>query len=187
MTPGADADPAGPAHSVGAADPVGPSDPVGPAGPVGAGGPIRVPDDAPRLVSKRGIWTQRVRYVDTDRAAVVHHAAYLSFLEAGRIELFRENGFDYAKFERDTGTGMPVVECTLRFRAPARFDDLLEVATEIVEASRFSAWFRGVVRREGMTLVESRVRLACVSMTTEAPLRMPTALYEACLLPGFRI
>jgi acyl-CoA thioester hydrolase len=138
-----------------------------------------------RFVSKRGVLAQRVRYADTDKAAVVHHAAYLSFLEAGRIEFFRENGFDYAKFERETGTGMPVVECTLRYRSPARFDELLEVVTEISEASRFTMWVRGVVLREGAVLVESRVRLACVSMSTETPLRMPMALYEACLEPGF--
>lgn len=142
---------------------------------------------SPRFVSKRGVHVQRVRYADTDKAAVVHHAAYLSFLEAGRIEFFRDSGFDYATFERETGTGMPVVECTLRYRAPARFDDVLEVITEISEATRFTVWVSGVVRRSGAVLVESRVRLACVSMSTEVPQRMPAAFYEACLLPGFDI
>jgi len=141
----------------------------------------------PRFTAKRGTYTHRVRYADTDKAAVVHHAAYLCFLEAGRIELFRENGFDYAAFERETGTGMPVVDYTLKYRSPARFDDMLTVTTWIDAPARFTVWIVGEVRRGEVLLVESRVRLACVDMTTERPQRMPRALYDACLEPGYAI
>ncbi len=143
--------------------------------------------EGPRFRAKRGLYTHRVRYADTDKAAVVHHAAYLSFLEAGRIELFRENGFDYAAFELATGTGMPVVDYTIKYRSPARFDDLLEVDTVIDEPARFTVWIAGTVRRGDTVLVTSRVRLACVDMRTEKPLRMPRALYDACLLPGYDV
>lgn len=139
------------------------------------------------FVSKRGEHQCRVRYQDTDKAGVVHHAAYLGFLEAARIEFFRDNGFDYAAFERETQTGMPVVDALLRYRAPARFDDELLIETRIVEATRFTARISGVVRRGDRVLVESTVRLACVHMTLETPTRMPRALYDACLEPGYAI
>lgn len=139
------------------------------------------------FVSKRGEHVCRVRYQDTDKAGVVHHAAYLGFLEAARIEFFRDNGFDYAAFERETQTGMPVVDASLRYRAPARFDDELVIETKIVEASRFTARVSGTVRRGDRVLVESTVRLACVHMTLETPTRMPRALYDACLEPGYAI
>jgi acyl-CoA thioester hydrolase len=144
-------------------------------------------DDARYAVSKRGEHVCRVRYQDTDKAGVVHHAAYLGFLEAARIEFFRENGFDYAAFERETQTGMPVVDASLRYRAPARFDDEIVIETRIVEATRFTARISGIVRRGDRVLVESTVRLACVHMTLETPTRMPRALYDACLEPGYSI
>ena len=144
-------------------------------------------DDARYAVSKRGEHVCRVRYQDTDKAGVVHHAADLGFLEAARIEFFRENGFDYAAFERETQTGMPVVDASLRYRAPARFDDEIVIETRIVEATRFTARISGIVRRGDRVLVESTVRLACVHMTLETPTRMPRALYDACLEPGYSI
>ncbi len=128
-----------------------------------------------------------MRYADTDKAAVVHHAAYLAYLESARIEHFRTHGFDYARFEADTGTGLPVVELQVRYRAPARFDDELVVETAVDKASRFTVWVAGTVRRGATLLVESRVRLACVDMATEAPTRMPRALFDACLEPGWEL
>ena len=47
----------------------------------------------------------RVQYVDTDQAGVVHHAAYLRYLEAARIELLRARGIDYRQFEIEVGKG----------------------------------------------------------------------------------
>jgi acyl-CoA thioester hydrolase len=129
----------------------------------------------------------RVRYADTDQAAVVHHAAYLAFLEAARIEHFRGHGFDYAAFEAATRTGLPVVELRVRYRSPARFDDALTIDTRAATVTRFSMWLEGTVRRGDVVLVESRVRLACVDMTTERPARLPRELLDACLEPGWEL
>ncbi len=129
----------------------------------------------------------RVRYADTDQAAVVHHAAYLAFLEAGRIEHFRTHGFDYAAFEAATRKGLPVVELRVRYVAPARFDDALTVETRTATVTRFSMWLEGTVRRGEVVLVESRVRIACVDMATERPARLPRELLDACLEPGWEL
>ena len=45
----------------------------------------------------------RVQYLDTDQGGVVHHAAYLRWLEAARVELLRERGIDYRRFELEVG------------------------------------------------------------------------------------
>ena len=139
------------------------------------------------MTSRRGRHALRVAYYDTDKAGVAHHAAYLRFLESARVEWWRALGFDYARFELETGTGLPVVEVRARYRLPARFDDLLEVETWVSEATRASVWFDALVRRGESVLCEARVRVACASFTDGTIRRIPSALLDACLEPGHGI
>ena len=137
--------------------------------------------------SRRGRHFARVLYEDTDQARIVHHASYFRYLEAARIELFRENGFDYARFEREAGLGLPVAEVRLRYRSAARFDDELEIATWTSKASRASIWLDAEIRRDGALLVESSVRLACVSLADGSIRRIPDGVLDACLERGHGI
>jgi acyl-CoA thioester hydrolase len=133
------------------------------------------------MKSKRSKYLVRVAYADTDQARVVHHASYFRFLEVARVEFWREHGFDYDRFEKDTGLGLPVVEARLRYRAAARFDDLLEVETWISRASRASVWFEALIRREGVVIHESSVRLACASFDDGTIRSIPDLLLDRCL------
>ena len=75
----------------------------------------------------------RVRYAETDQMGVVYHANYLIWCEVGRTELIRTQGRSYAEIEK-LGVGLAVSDATLRFFAPARYDDLVRVTTTL---SRF--------------------------------------------------
>ncbi len=77
----------------------------------------------------------RVRYADTDQGGVVYNANYLVFFEVGRTEMMRALGVPYARLE-DQGTIMPVVEAHVNYHAPARYDDLLLVESEVTELKR---------------------------------------------------
>lgn len=57
---------------------------------------------------------------------VVYHTHYLDYFEAGRTEALRELGLPYRSLE-EKGIIMPVVEANVRYRGPARYDDLLVV------------------------------------------------------------
>src|SRR3954453_13166781 len=70
----------------------------------------------------------RVRYAETDRMGVVYYANYLVWCEVGRVEFLRSHGRSYAALEAE-GTGLAVAEATVRYLAPARFDDLVRVET----------------------------------------------------------
>lgn len=118
---------------------------------------------------------------------MVHHAAYFRFLELARVEFWREGGLDYRRFEETTGLGLPVVEANVRYRAPARFDDAIEVTTTVERATRASVWHVATIAREGALLVEARVRLACVSLAEGQLRKIPDAVLDACLLPGWQI
>ncbi len=61
---------------------------------------------------------------------VVYHANYLAWCEVGRTELIRRRGRSYAEIEQ-LGVGLAVSDASLRFHAPARYDDLIRVTTTL--------------------------------------------------------
>ncbi len=66
---------------------------------------------------------------------VVHHAAYIPWLEMGRTELLRDAGVTYAQLEA-AGVFLVIVKLECSFKRPARYDDLLEVRTRVIGGSR---------------------------------------------------
>lgn len=66
---------------------------------------------------------------------VVHHAAYIPWLEIGRTELLREAGVSYAELEA-AGVFLAIVKMECSYRRPAYYDDLIEVRTKVVGGSR---------------------------------------------------
>ncbi len=104
----------------------------------------------------------RVRFCETDLMGIVHHGEYLKYFEAGRVEWLRRRGISYTTWTADD-IHLPVVEATLRYKAPARFDDVLHVKTTLSELRWASVRFEYVVSRGGTVLAEGATRLACVN------------------------
>ncbi len=90
----------------------------------------------------------RVRYPEVDRMGVAHHTHYLAWFEVGRTELLRSLGCTYGQMEAE-GIFMPVVEILCRYRAPARYDDLLEIETRLADVSASRVTFEYSLRRRG--------------------------------------
>lgn len=63
---------------------------------------------------------------------VVYYANYFVWFEIGRVELMRSLGFDYKHMEQQDQCFIPVVQADCRYRAPARYDDLLTLETRVV-------------------------------------------------------
>ena len=74
----------------------------------------------------------RVRYAETDQMGVVYHSNYIIWFEVGRVEMLRELGFTYRDMEQNDGTGLAVVDVRCRYKAPARYDDLLCIRTRLL-------------------------------------------------------
>jgi acyl-CoA thioester hydrolase len=74
----------------------------------------------------------RVRYAETDQMGVVYYANYFVWFEIGRVELMRSLGFDYREIEEQAQCFLPVVEANCRYKAPARYDDLLTLETRVL-------------------------------------------------------
>ncbi len=95
----------------------------------------------------------RVRYAETDAMGIVHHAVYPVWMELGRSDLLRALGQSYAEWEA-AGVRMTVSEIQVRYRAPARYDELLQVHTRVQEAGRRRIVFGYRIERGGALLAE---------------------------------
>ncbi|WP_439621498.1 acyl-CoA thioesterase [Gemmata sp.] len=104
----------------------------------------------------------RVRYAETDRMGLLHHANYLVYFEQARTELLRDTGVSYKDLE-DKGFFLVVAKVEIKYRSPAHYDDVLTVRTTVVRTSPVRLEHQYQVFREGGTLVcEALTTLACV-------------------------
>lgn len=87
----------------------------------------------------------RVRYAETDQMGVVYHANYLIWMEVGRVELVRARGYNYKDLEA-SGYFLSVVEVQCRYLFPARYDQEVEVRTEMAESNPRLVLFRYEIR-----------------------------------------
>ncbi len=109
-------------------------------------------------------YSVRVGYGDTDQGGVVHHSVYLRWLEQARIEWLRVHGLDYRSLEYNRKLALPVVEAHLRYRMPARFDEVLEVECALGKLGRASMRFDYRVLRGDDVLTEAQITLACIEL-----------------------
>ncbi|MYE00658.1 MAG: YbgC/FadM family acyl-CoA thioesterase [Alphaproteobacteria bacterium] len=111
----------------------------------------------------------RIYYEDTDAGGIVYHAAYLRFAERARTELLRQLGYS------NRCIAFAVVDCTVRYRRPARLDDALEVRTRPVEVGGATLSLAQSIWRAGELLVTLRIRIASLG-DNGRPRRLPARL-----------
>ncbi|HLR46841.1 MAG TPA: thioesterase family protein [Deinococcales bacterium] len=119
--------------------------------------------------------TLRVRFAETDRMGIVHHSRWAVWLEAARVEWLRERGLSYRDLE-DSGVSLAVSSLTLRYLAPARFDDEVAVQATLEEARsrRFRFSYRVLLLPERKLLAEGTTVHIPVDENGRA-LRLPAA------------
>ena len=105
----------------------------------------------------------RVRYAETDAMGIVHHAVYPVWMDLGRSDLLRQLGQSYSEWE-SAGIRITVGEIHVKYRAPARYDELVLVRSRVREASRRRIVFAYQIQREGTVLASGEsVHLVCGS------------------------
>jgi len=105
--------------------------------------------------------TIRVRYAETDRMGLLHHANYLVYFEQGRTELLRTCGLTYKKLE-DQGYLLVLTKIEVRYRSPARYDDLLKLRTSVVRTTAVRIDHQYELLHEEVLVAEGSSTLACV-------------------------
>ncbi len=120
----------------------------------------------------------RVYYEDTDAAGMVYHSNYLKFAERARTEWLRDLGVQQRLWREETGLGFAVTRCEIDFRRPARLDDVLDVATRVLEVGGASLVAEQVIRREADEVARLKLVVACIDGRGK-PVRLPKNLRTA--------
>lgn len=103
----------------------------------------------------------RVRYAETDRMGLLHHANYFVYFEMGRTELLRQRGFSYKDIE-DSGFLLVIIDIGCKFKKPAYYDDLLILKTSVERVTHVKIVHKYEIFRDGTLLAEGHSTLACV-------------------------
>ena len=114
----------------------------------------------------------RVRYAECDPQGVVFNAHYLAYLDTGITELWREAVGGYQSMI-DQGIDMVVVETTLRFHTPARFDDLLTLEVEISRLGNTSISSSHRIVRDDELVLEGSLHHVLVDLKTRSKTPIP--------------
>ncbi len=92
---------------------------------------------------------------------IVHHANYLIYCEAARVDWLHKRGVRYDQWVK-LGVHLPVVRANVDFKKSAHFDDCLEVETTMAALSRASVRFTYRITRSDELIVVAETLLACV-------------------------
>jgi acyl-CoA thioester hydrolase len=126
--------------------------------------------------------TLRVYWEDTDAGGVVFYANYLKFFERARTEWLRALGHGQERMRLEGGAMFVVSDTSMRYRRPARLDDLLRITVRLVQVTRASITLDQQAWRDDELLTEGSIRIACVDTGTFQPRRIPTDI--AARLPA---
>mgnify|MGYP000571985079 CR=1 FL=1 len=118
-------------------------------------------------------FTLRVYYEDTDLAGIVYYANYLKFIERARSEYVRALGIDQVEMKTQ-GLVFAVSRVEADYIQPAKYDDELRVATEIVKATAARLTLSQQVWRGEVLLFDGCVTIVCLDETGR-PQRLPAA------------
>jgi acyl-CoA thioester hydrolase len=105
----------------------------------------------------------RVRYAETDRMGVVYHSHYLVWCEIGRTDHIRSCGMPYREME-ERGVALAVAEAAIRYKSPARYDDMIRVQTVISGVASRTVTFDYVISNADTGEALATARTVLVSL-----------------------
>lgn len=121
----------------------------------------------------------RIYFEDTDCGGVVYYANYLRYFERGRTEYLRALGVSPSGL-LEKGMLFVVRNVEVDYIAPARYDDLLVLETEVSGVSRTSVTFAQSIKKEGFPTQVARGTVVLVMVDKKGrPARIPEDLKAA--------
>ena len=120
----------------------------------------------------------RVRYGETDQMGVVYHGNYALYFEIARTEALRQIDVTYRSLE-ENGIMMPVVNLTVNYKKPAKYDDLLTIKSFFKVMPTVKKIIDYEVFNEANELLcTGQTTLVFVDMKTNKMIRCPQNLME---------
>jgi|26BtaG_2_1085354.scaffolds.fasta_scaffold05619_3 acyl-CoA thioester hydrolase len=120
----------------------------------------------------------RVRYAETDQMGIVYYGNYAQYFEVGRVEWLRKFGISYKSMEEE-GLMLPVVSLSVKYKKPARYDDLIKVKTQLVKMPSASIEFDyEITNQSGEILTKGNTELVFMDVNRNRPTRCPKYLLD---------
>ena len=124
-------------------------------------------------------YKRRVTFYETDGMQVVHHANYLRFMEEARVEYFRAGGLELNDLMEE-GIVFPIVEVSVKYHKPARYDDILVVKAYLrrLDRARFDFDYEIINEKTGELLITGHTVNTYTDRKTGRIVRLPKERLE---------
>lgn len=120
----------------------------------------------------------RVRYGETDQMGYVYYGNYAQFFEVGRVEWLRSLGVSYKSLEA-SGIMLPVIQLSINYIKPAKYDDLLTIVTILKNKPLVKIEFDFEILNEKKELLTTGfTRLVFMDMKKNKPIKAPQYLLD---------
>ena len=124
----------------------------------------------------------RVRYAETDQMGVAYHAHYLIWCELARTRHMANQGVHYRDLEAD-GLHLPVVDVHFRYRAPARYDDLVRVRCWVRRVASRLVEFGYAIERPSDNLLLATARTSLIAVDSNHAIKTIPGDVRKLLVP----
>jgi acyl-CoA thioester hydrolase len=114
----------------------------------------------------------RIRYGETDQMGFCYYGNYAQFLEVARVETLREQGISYKELE-ENGILLPVRNYSIKYIAPAKYDDVIQINTEISDIKNSQIIFKYSIYLEQKLIATAVTELVFVSKENYKPMKVP--------------
>ncbi len=129
-------------------------------------------------MTKDFIHKVKIYYEDTDAAGVVYYANYLKFLERARSEIIYSLGLNNKKLLTDHNTLIIVKSCNIKYKKPAKFEDVLTINSRLKLISKVSFTMIQIIKRDSEIISDAEVVLVTVNNLGK-PVRIPEVLLKS--------
>ena len=121
----------------------------------------------------------RVRWAEADMQGIVFNGHYLTYFDVAITEYWRAIGLPYPQTTADSGGELYTVKATVEYRAPARYDDELELMVRCARIGRSSLAFAIEIWRGDQQIVHGELIYVHADPHTRKSAPLPERLLRA--------
>ncbi len=128
-------------------------------------------------MAKKFKFNVKIYYEDTDSGGVVYYANYLKFLERARSEAIYSLGFSNSGLFESHGILLIVKSCNIEYKKPAKFEDKLQIISEIISFTKTSFIMKQDIKRNDELISAAEIHLVAVDKNGK-PSKIPEELKQ---------
>ena len=128
-------------------------------------------------MAKKFKFNVKIYYEDTDSGGVVYYANYLKFLERARSETLYSLDFTNSGLLENHGILLIVKSCNIEYKKPAKFEDKLEIISEVLNFTKTSFIMKQDIMRKDEIISVAEIHLVAVDKNGK-PKKIPEELKQ---------